>query len=431
MRALSRLVGAVALYALLAVFPITAQTTVPPFLPGEHVEIVRRHNYSIRIDGRYAGHRQRESRMTLRAASGELEANSDLDTDGAPESHVDRAAGSTAQAVRERAYRGEIMITENTIRDMRTVASRVARRQSVPLVASGERIIRSPGALNPVAVWQGVPTLRAGVGASWEAPAVVLVESAAGSIVALPVNVAYRVAGVEQYQGETVVRVEFGYTLVWPLSPLQLEEHPAAGLFVPEELPPGAARIRGRHQGALLVPVNGGAPLLHRTEVDELVELSGSREERSGFMLTWYRGAFAQTTLADRLAQTPIRDVRVERDELDRLRLSLRNLQFVANEATLLPGEADRIDAIAELLRSVPTAEILVAGHTADVGSVASQEALSVERARRIVDALVERGVAARQLRFEGRGGRDPVGDNSTAEGRAANRRVELIILGE
>ena len=111
------------------------------------------------------------------------------------------------------------------------------------------------------------------------------------------------------------------------------------------------------------------------------------------------------------------------------VRLSLRDIRFVADSADILPEEAWRLDAIAEPLRAIPGGRFLVEGHTADVGNPAGEKALSVERAERIIRELSRRGIPEDQCIFTGYGGTRPVADNSTAEGRAQNRRVEITIL--
>ena len=71
----------------------------------------------------------------------------------------------------------------------------------------------------------------------------------------------------------------------------------------------------------------------------------------------------------------------------------------------------------------------LVVGHTADVGTEESQILLSRERAKTIVNELVVRGVQSKQFIYQGNGGRNPVAPNTSPEGRAQNRRVEITIL--
>ena len=59
---------------------------------------------------------------------------------------------------------------------------------------------------------------------------------------------------------------------------------------------------------------------------------------------------------------------------------------------------------------------------------MAHNQTLSVNRAKSVTDYLARQGVAAGRLSVEGRGPNDPIGDNATAEGRAANRRVEIYL---
>jgi outer membrane protein OmpA-like peptidoglycan-associated protein len=111
------------------------------------------------------------------------------------------------------------------------------------------------------------------------------------------------------------------------------------------------------------------------------------------------------------------------------LRLSIRNIRFEADSDRILPGERWRLDAIAEVLRSADGAAFLVEGHTAATGKPDGEKELSVQRARRIADELILRGIPADRFLYAGYGGDRPVAPNDTDEGRAQNRRVEITIL--
>ena len=107
----------------------------------------------------------------------------------------------------------------------------------------------------------------------------------------------------------------------------------------------------------------------------------------------------------------------------------LSNLNFVADSAQLLPSEQPKLRELAEsLLKLTKTGPytITVEGHTADVNKPTGQQILSEQRAKAIVDALVANGLPRRLFTYKGYGGTVPVEDNSTAAGRAANRRVEI-----
>ena len=110
----------------------------------------------------------------------------------------------------------------------------------------------------------------------------------------------------------------------------------------------------------------------------------------------------------------------------------MNNLHFIADSPLLLPEEKERIQTIAESLKKV-TADgeftILVEGHTADVNKPEGQQTLSIQRAEEIINALVKEGVDKNLFSFKGYGGTKPVADNSTQEGRAQNRRVEITVM--
>ena len=85
------------------------------------------------------------------------------------------------------------------------------------------------------------------------------------------------------------------------------------------------------------------------------------------------------------------------------------------------------INQIVEMLKSNPDLKIGVEGHTDNVGTPASNKTLSEARAKSVVSAIVSLGIAADRLSPSGYGQDKPIGDNNTEEGRAKNRRVELV----
>jgi outer membrane protein OmpA-like peptidoglycan-associated protein len=74
------------------------------------------------------------------------------------------------------------------------------------------------------------------------------------------------------------------------------------------------------------------------------------------------------------------------------------------------------------------TTVVRIVGHTDSTGSDAINDPLSLERARTVSNYLQDRGVPASRLEIAGRGSREPVADNTTPEGRAQNRRVEIFL---
>lgn len=80
-----------------------------------------------------------------------------------------------------------------------------------------------------------------------------------------------------------------------------------------------------------------------------------------------------------------------------------------------------------KLLNSHPTLNLAVEGHTDNVGTPDYNRQLSDARARSVVAALAVRGVEGRRLKATGYGQDKPIADNSAENGRAKNRRVELV----
>lgn len=121
-------------------------------------------------------------------------------------------------------------------------------------------------------------------------------------------------------------------------------------------------------------------------------------------------------------------DVKVENTSAG-LRLTIQNLQFKANSSELLPGEEKRLDQIASVLKEAGNSQFLVEGHTADTGYEEGEMKLSRQRAIAIAEELSRRGIQSSRFITKGSGAHKPVADNSTPEGKALNRRVEITIL--
>jgi len=110
--------------------------------------------------------------------------------------------------------------------------------------------------------------------------------------------------------------------------------------------------------------------------------------------------------------------------------ISLENIQFQADTDIMLPGELEKLEVIADILRRYPDRDIIVAGHTALAGTAQERMQLSTDRARSVADFLLSRNVRTPdRVVIRGYGGEQPIADNDTAEGMARNRRVEIILL--
>ncbi len=113
----------------------------------------------------------------------------------------------------------------------------------------------------------------------------------------------------------------------------------------------------------------------------------------------------------------------------DRLWITLPgDLAFQANRSALNPAATAVLDKVVLALRGVTTAEIRIVGHTDAKGSAAANDALSLDRAASARDWMVARGMSPTRIAVVGRGSREPVASNDDETGRAANRRVEILV---
>jgi outer membrane protein OmpA-like peptidoglycan-associated protein len=104
---------------------------------------------------------------------------------------------------------------------------------------------------------------------------------------------------------------------------------------------------------------------------------------------------------------------------------------FASGRATLFPTAMVRLDQVAEALKTMPTStHMTVEGHTDNVGTAEFNQQLSLSRAQVVRDYLVGRGISPTRIEAYGYGQTRPLVDNTTAENRANNRRVEIVIHG-
>ncbi len=102
-------------------------------------------------------------------------------------------------------------------------------------------------------------------------------------------------------------------------------------------------------------------------------------------------------------------------------------INFDTGKADLKQDGVATVKEIATLMKANPTLKLSVEGHTNNVGDAASNKKLSEARAKSVTAAIVAGGVDAARLSATGFGQEKPVADNRTEEGRAKNRRVELV----
>lgn len=113
----------------------------------------------------------------------------------------------------------------------------------------------------------------------------------------------------------------------------------------------------------------------------------------------------------------------------NRLKLDIpSDVSFDVGRSAIKPNFVPVLNQFAASLNQHQVTTVTIIGHTDSTGSDAINNPLSVDRADSARDYLVSRGVARTRIVTDGRGAREPVADNNTAQGRAANRRVEIYV---
>lgn len=107
------------------------------------------------------------------------------------------------------------------------------------------------------------------------------------------------------------------------------------------------------------------------------------------------------------------------------------SILFDTGKADIKPSATAFLDQVASILTTKSMSGVLIEGHTDNVGSPKLNDALSELRALTVMKALVDRGVDKGRIKASGFGMSRPVADNNTEFGRQANRRTEIILLGE
>jgi outer membrane protein OmpA-like peptidoglycan-associated protein len=149
---------------------------------------------------------------------------------------------------------------------------------------------------------------------------------------------------------------------------------------------------------------------------------------------TWYwlqnsGSYYYQTILTVKAMQQEVTaDASSIADELSKSgHIALYGIHFETAKATILPDSETVLSEVAKMLQQNPDVKVSVEGHTDNVGNAAANQTLSEKRAQAVVTWLTSHGIDASRLKAKGWGSSKPIEENSTEDGRAKNRRVELV----
>jgi outer membrane protein OmpA-like peptidoglycan-associated protein len=158
---------------------------------------------------------------------------------------------------------------------------------------------------------------------------------------------------------------------------------------------------------------------------DQQQELDASRTE-----LELRKAQLEKERRARELAEKNLAEIATIKQEARGMVITLEGeVLFPSGQSNLLPLARQRLDRVAEVLKEVDSSRtVLVEGHTDSRGSEQLNMRLSLDRANAVREHLITRGLEGSRLRAVGRGEQEPLVSNDSAEGRANNRRVVLVI---
>ena len=361
------------------------------------VLITERADYSVYIDGKYAGLTSRETRLYM----------------------------SETRLGNEEAYlyEGEAFVLQKTRKDGLKAALPIDSILPISfkfIPEQDEEDIENPYQPQIFDEDSGYPLLRNfpilpetaftpdDIGKTWEGKCTVVVRpKPEKTAVRIPVNAGFKYKGKTILNGQSVHHVEAAFGLRYKHS----------DMLGDEEL---MSSEGGRKTDIYLDDIN--RPILIREKIDEeFFYADGKKIKHRGFLLHFY-------SYTVRAEIKPNKDFEVAKTKRGTM-LRLKNLQFEPDRAVLLKGEEAKLDEIAKILKKSESEFFFVEGHTADVGKPEDEKNLSQERAKTVIEKLVKRGIPAEKFIYQGAGGTKPIAPNGTEEGRAQNRRVEITII--
>lgn len=326
-------------------------------------------------------------------------------------------------------YDGDFFVHQDTVHNQKIVVNGIhdSIRSVFKIGADGTLTMIEDNGYPSFRSFPTFPEKKIQQGQSWQARAVRAMDPLSkGRPTRVPIYVEYTYLRDEVFGGQEVYVLSARWATRYGRSELDPNGDP------------DLLRANGSNNATMYIRKADCAALVIRDSVDELYEFSdGSKVAFKGTisMFAEYPPAIDRTKLLpaiNRVVGTSggagESSVKIK-ETAGGIMLTLENLHFKPDSAQLLPGEAALLDKIAAILKETGQNKLLVNGHTASVGNSSGEMALSIERAKEVAAQLCKRGIAADKFICRGSGSKYPVADNSTKEGMAQNRRVEITIL--
>lgn len=207
-------------------------------------------------------------------------------------------------------------------------------------------------------------------------------------------------------------------------------------------------RIEGQAKGIIYFNSDKGVPEFKETQIKYKFVFPNGQSQEAQFSISGvyhFREGLDQKQkekVQDQIIQDLIVEGESTKQEIEKankftvnqteegISFSLNSVLFDSNEAKLKPEAIETLNRISGILKKFPDREIRVSGHTDSVGKKDYNFRLSEDRARSVLQNLVdEQGIGEDRISFKGYGDQKPIDTNETESGKAKNRRVDILLV--
>lgn len=170
-----------------------------------------------------------------------------------------------------------------------------------------------------------------------------------------------------------------------------------------------------------------GGKTEYKTRYDAYLNIKKDSKETWVHVRSWNDGEGYDLTIVEKKGMEQEITANAMFDALNKEGFIALYINFDTNKATIKPDSKPVVDQIVVLLKNNPGLKVSIEGHTDNTGTPLRNKTLSQERAQSVVSALVSAGIDKQRLSAIGWGQEKPIADNRTGEGKAKNRRVEVV----
>ena len=209
-----------------------------------------------------------------------------------------------------------------------------------------------------------------------------------------------------------------------PKSKVEMEADAEAARVAAEKAEMEAEAKRKAEAEAAAVRAKEQARLKAEADAKAKIEAEKKRVEEEARM----KEEAAAKAKADEAARVAAKRVEIETKTRDVFARALTGLKFNSSRSTFKGQSITIMDEVVSIMNQYPEMKVKIEGHTDSQGGEEANAALSAKRAGAVMQYLIDKGISPTRLSASGFGESRPVADNSTAAGRAENRRVEFIV---